>query len=515
MSASIVHRRGVKFCRYLSHRSIHTTPVKSKAVILGVYKEKDADPEFTIASTVFNEKFGGELEAKLKIAPNSFKAGGCRVLMGLDKEYDAVALVCLGKKDTSYDSLEVLDSRKENVRKAVAAGISKLQSLDVKEVEVDPCGDPEAAAEGSYLKMYSYDELKAKDKRKLPMELTCYLTDKSNASAKSSWKQGQVQAEGQNLARKLMEMPSNKLTPRIFASIAQEKLQNLGNTEIIVRDQKWAEDQNMGAFLCVSKGSQEPLVFLEVSYQGAGKEDLPVAIVGKGVTFDSGGISIKPSASMDEMRADMGGAACTLGAIYAAAKLRLPINIKGFMPLCENMPSGTAVKPGDVVTAMNGKTIQVDNTDAEGRLILADALCYAETFQPKAILDMATLTGAIDVALGAGAAAVFTNSSVLWSSLEKAGSRTGDRVWRMPLWDCYTKQITESQLADLNNISGGRSAGACTAAAFLKEFVKNEHWAHLDIAGVMKNKSEISYLNKGMAGRPTRTIIEFLRNLKI
>lgn len=188
--------------------------------------------------------------------------------------------------------------------------------------------------------------------------------------------------------------------------------------------------------------------------------------------------------------------------------------ISGLAPLCENMPSGKANKPGDVVRAKNGKTIQVDNTDAEGRLILADALCYAHSFKPRAIINAATLTGAVDVALGSAAAGVFTNSDWLWERLQKASIVTGDRVWRMPLFQHYTKQITECALADLNNVGKySRSGGACTAAAFLREFVTADHWAHLDIAGVMTNKDEIPYLRKGMSGRPTRTLVEFVAGL--
>ncbi|KAG7221896.1 hypothetical protein INR49_016922 [Caranx melampygus] len=262
--------------------------------------------------------------------------------------------------------------------------------------------------------------------------------------------------------------------------------------------QAWIEEQQMGAFLSVSKGSEEPPVFLELHYNGSpDSTQAPLLLVGKGITFDSGGISLKPSSSMDAMRADMGGAATVCLA-----------------PLCENMPSGKATKPGDVVTAKNGKTIQVDNTDAEGRLILADALCYGHTFNPRAIVNVATLTGAMDVALGSAATGVFTNSDWLWEQLHKASVVTGDRVWRMPLFQHYTRQVTDSQLADLNNIGKySRSGGACTAAAFLREFVTAPHWAHLDIAGVMSNKDEIPYLRKGMSGRPTRTLVEFAARL--
>lgn len=313
-----------------------------------------------------------------------------------------------------------------------------------------------------------------------------------------------------------MESPANYITPLKFAEILQQKIGALGGSiKAFTRSKSWIEEQQMGAFLSVAKGSDEPPVFLEIHYTGSlNPNDSPLVFVGKGVTFDSGGISIKPSSGMDAMRADMGGAATVCSAILTAATLKLPINLIGLAPLCENMPNGNANKPGDVVKAKNGKTIQVDNTDAEGRLLLADALCYAHNFKARAIVNAATLTGAMDVALGSAATGVFTNSSWLWNHLQEASSVTGDRVWRMPLFEHYTKQVTESALADLNNIGKySRSGGACTAAAFLKEFVTIPHWAHLDIAGVMSNKDEVPYLRKGMSGRPTRTLVEFADRL--
>ncbi|XP_045074236.1 cytosol aminopeptidase [Coregonus clupeaformis] len=313
-----------------------------------------------------------------------------------------------------------------------------------------------------------------------------------------------------------MEAPANHLTPSAFADTITHRLAPYADhVTIHKRSQEWIEEQQMGAFLSVSKGSEEPPVFLELHYNGCpDNTHSPLLLVGKGITFDSGGISLKPPSGMDAMRADMGGAATVCSAIVTAAALNLPINIIGLTPLCENMPSGKANKPGDVVTAKNGKTIQVDNTDAEGRLILADALCYAHSFNPRAIVNAATLTGAMDVALGSAATGVFTNSDWLWEQLHKASVVTGDRVWRMPLFEHYTRQVTDCQLADLNNVGKySRSGGACTAAAFLREFVTAPHWAHLDIAGVMTNKDEVPYLKKGMSGRPTRTLVEFAAGL--
>lgn len=241
-----------------------------------------------------------------------------------------------------------------------------------------------------------------------------------------------------------MDTPANLMTPTIFAANVTDKCHTLG-VKVEAHGRKWAEEQRMGSYLSVTRGSAEPPVFLELTYMGAGptnKNDQPVCLIGKGITFDSGGISIKPSSKMDEMRGDMGGAACVAATIVALAELKIPINVKGLIPLCENMPGAAATKPGDVVYAMNGKSICVDNTDAEGRLVLADALCYSEKFKPKFILDIATLTGAIKVALGDCVAGAFTNDSDLWANLHAAGSDTGDRMWRMPLFKHYTKQMT-------------------------------------------------------------------------
>merc|ERR1712025_458085 len=269
-----------------------------------------------------------------------------------------------------------------------------------------------------------------------------------------------------------------------------------------------ARGLGMGSFLSVSRGSIEPAKFLEMRYDGGG-DSKPVVLVGKGVTFDTGGISIKPSAKMDAMRADMGGAATVMATMKAVATMGMKVNLVVLIPLTENMPGGAATKPGDVVTAMNGKTIQVDNTDAEGRLILADALCYADTFSPRVVLDVATLTGAMSVALGAGATGVFSSSSQEYLRLESCGVSSGDRVWRMPLWSHYEEKMKKSPLADLNNISLTPGGGSCTAAAFLKQFTTCPSWLRLDIAGVMESDGE-PYLPSGMSGRPTRTLVKYI-----
>ncbi|XP_032881894.1 cytosol aminopeptidase isoform X1 [Amblyraja radiata] len=492
----------IRSCRYASG---------SKGLVLGVYEggKEDETIQFTKAGEIFDSSIAGKLNELLTISGPALKKGRSRIFYGLHQDFPHIVVVGLGDKNAGINSLEQYDEGKENIRSAIAVGCRQLQDLEVPYVEVDPCGDAHCAAEGSVLGLFEYNELKKKKK-------TAVTVKPYGSLENEAWQRGVMYAEGQNLARHLMEAPANYLTPTSFAEIIQQALHSTGdNVEVHIRPKSWIEEQQMGAFLSVAKGSDEEPVFLEIHYNGsAHSSESPLVFVGKGITFDSGGISIKPASGMDAMRADMGGAATVCSAITTAASLKLPLNIIGLAPLCENMVNGRANKPGDVVRAKNGKTIQVDNTDAEGRLVLADALCYAHNFNPKAVVNAATLTGAMDVALGSAATGVFTNSDWLWEHLREASIVTGDRVWRMPLFQHYTRQVTESQLADLNNIGKySRSGGACTAAAFLREFVTVPHWAHLDIAGVMSNKDEVPYLRKGMAGRPTRTLVEFAVSL--
>lgn len=304
--------------------------------------------------------------------------------------------------------------------------------------------DVEAAAEGAVLGSYVYQQFKSKQKPLVGLNV-------ANRSIQSDFARGCLKANAQNFARILMETPANYMTPTIFCKTVSDKLNDL-DIAVKVRDLEWIQNEKMGAFYSVTKGSAEPPAFLEIEYNQGKEGDKPYVLVGKGVTFDSGGISIKGGNKMDEMRADMGGAACVAGTMLAVAQMKLKVNIIGLIPLCENMPSGSATKPGDVVIARNGKSIAVDNTDAEGRLILADALCYAETFEPKAIIDIATLTGAMRVALGDAATGVFSNSNSLWKQLLEASVTSGDRVWRMPLLKRYNDVLTSKSNYDLNNI---------------------------------------------------------------
>lgn len=316
---------------------------------------------------------------------------------------------------------------------------------------------------------------------------------------------GAVYADMQNYAKTLAETPANHLNPTMFADEIKERFESLQHdkVKVTVRDQQWAKEMGMNSFLCVAQGSEEEPKFVEVEYRGGNNTDvIDLFLVGKGVCFDSGGISIKPGENMKEMKGDMGGAASVLAALLGAVKLGVPLNINVVVVLVENMPSGRAVKPGDVVRARNKVSIEVDNTDAEGRLILADALVYASEKSPKVLIDVATLTGAVIIGLGHPVSAAYTNTRNLWSVIEEAGVRTNDYFWRMPLHIEPYKAQLKSRVADLNNI-GGRAAGSATAATFLSEFVdfeKVREWGHLDIAG--------SSMKDGMTGRPTRALIQ-------
>ena len=361
--------------------------------------------------------------------------GQVRQIQGSKRKHDLVYLVGLGAKNRDVDShKEGHDLAREAVRTGISTAVRALKDRGIEQVLVDDCGDAEAAAEGAHLALWSYDHLKAKKDTLKNLEIQPF----SEGSAE--WNSGSVKAKGQNLARTLMETPANHLTPEKFAVKAKEVLESAG-VEVIPRDLNWIKDQQMGSFMSVSQGSAENPVFLELSINNGNPDEAPIVYVGKGVTFDTGGISLKPPKDMDKMRGDMGGAATVTGAMYTAANLKLPVNFKVLIPLCENMPGSRATKPGDVFTAKNGKTIQVDNTDAEGRLILADALTYADTFKPKLVLDVATLTGAMAVAIGGAASGVYSTTDANWDLIRKASFNTGDRVWRMPLWNFYTQQM--------------------------------------------------------------------------
>ncbi len=354
---------------------------------------------------------------------------------------------------------------------------------------------------------YRFDQMKSKKiGNKIKLQKIA-LQVQSKAGLKKAGvaiQQGKAISTGMDQARDLGNMPANVCTPTYIAKQAMLMAKGEKKLKVSVLEEADMRKLKMGSLLSVSAGSRQPAKLITLEYKGAGAKGKPVVLVGKGVTFDTGGISLKPGAAMDEMKFDMCGAASVVGTLKAVTALNLPINVVGIIPATENMPDGLATKPGDVVTSMSGQTIEILNTDAEGRLILCDALTYAEKFKPRCVIDIATLTGACIVALGKIPSAVLGNNATLINNLIDSGKEIEDKVWELPLWDEYQDQIN-SNFADMANI-GGRDAGTITAACFLSRFTKNYHWAHLDIAGTAWTSGE----QKGATGRPVPLLTQFI-----
>ena len=358
---------------------------------------------------------------------------------------------------------------------------------------------------------YQYVEMKGTSKPKaVSLSKVQILTDSENVTAvRAGVKLGVSLSKGKNATRDLSNAPSNLCTPTYLAEQAKKLAKTYPKLSTTVLDEKQMARLGMGAFLSVSKGSDEPGKMIVMQYKGAAASQKPHVIVGKGITFDTGGISLKPGASMWEMIYDMCGAASVFGTMLTLCEMAPRMNVVGVMAAAENMPSGGASKPGDIVKTMSGQTVEILNTDAEGRLVLCDALTYVERFNPASVVDIATLTGACIIALGSHASAVFSNDDALAQSLIEAGERTRDRAWQLPIWDDYQKQIN-SAFADMQNI-GGREAGSITAACFLARFAQKYRWAHMDIAGT---SFKWAGLNKGATARPVALLTDYLLSQK-
>ena len=353
--------------------------------------------------------------------------------------------------------------------------------------------------------LYRFDQMKSTKAQARPLTRLSYglISRDDLPAAERGLKAGRAIAAGMNLARDLGNLPGNVCTPSYLAE-QSVRLAREWKLSAQVLEQKDMEKLGMGSLLSVAKGSRQPPKLIVLRYRGAGSKEKPVVLVGKGITFDTGGISLKPGAEMDEMKFDMCGAASVIGTMRAVAEMRLKLNVVALIPTAENMPDGAASKPGDIVTSMSGQTIEILNTDAEGRLILCDALTYAERFQPQAVIDVATLTGACIIALGHVCSGLFSNKDSLAKELLSAGEESWDRAWQLPLWDDYQEQL-KSNFADVANI-GGRAAGSVTAASFLSRFTRKYDWAHLDIAGTAWHSGR----NKGASGRPIPLLTSFL-----
>jgi len=415
----------------------------------------------------------------------------CDILAPGGLDVDRVLIAGLGKGDISARELERVGGV---VRGALGNGKAKDVTVIVEgKYGVSEADAAAAIASGFMLRNYSFDKYKTKKDQKdaKPPVKSLTLVTSAASGAKEAFNAWKAVAEGVMLARDLVNEPPNVLYPAAYAKRVEE-LTELG-VKVEILDEKAMNALGMGALLAVGQGSTRESQLVVMQWNGGRKGDAPVAIVGKGVIFDTGGISIKPGAGMHEMKGDMAGSACVVGLMHALAARKAKVNVVGVIGLVENMPDGSAYRPGDILTSMSGQTIEIQNTDAEGRLVLADALWYTQDrFKPKFMIDLATLTGAILIALGKDHAGLFSNNDDLANRLALAGNETGEKVWRMPLAAEYDK-LLDSDCADMRNI-GGRDAGAITAAQFLQRFVNNVPWAHLDIAGtgMASNKSPIS-----------------------
>jgi len=408
---------------------------------------------------------------------------------------------------------------REKLRGAFAGAARHLRGMNVKKfalcsdmgsTSLDNTGLAEAIVEGIYLGLYRFTSFKTlkKDEIKDVDEFVILEEKKERIpELETAVKRAVIVCRAVCFTRDLVSMPGNEMTPYDLAKEAEAIAAKRKNVDVKVLDAKEMKDLGMNALLGVASGSCQPPKFIIIQYKG-GKKEAPVVLVGKGLTFDSGGISIKPSDKMDEMKSDMAGAAAVMGAIMAASDLSLPVNVVGLIPATENMPGGKAYKPGDVLKSLSGQTIEVVNTDAEGRLILADALAYAGRFKPAEIIDIATLTGACIVALGENVSGLLGTDDDLKRRLKEAAEITGERVWELPLWEDY-HELIKSDVADYKN-SGGRPAGTITAAAFLSKFTQDYPWAHLDIAGPSWLSKDKPYMPKGASGVGVRLFVRFL-----
>jgi leucyl aminopeptidase len=366
-----------------------------------------------------------------------------------------------------------------------------------------------AVAEVFCAQLYKIPDLKTSVKPKAPRlsSVSVAVADARAAKAAAEGLRiGSAVGSGLALSRDLANLPPNICTPTYLGTRAQRLAKDFPSIKTKVLDEKAIKALKMGAFLAVTQGSDQPPRLIVCEYRGAKKNAAPICLVGKGITFDSGGISLKDPPAMDEMKFDMSGGAAVLGAMRAIAELKLPINLVVIIATAENMPSGGAVKPADIVTTMSGQTVEILNTDAEGRLILCDAITYSRRFKPAAVVDVATLTGACIVALGNHFSGLMSNDEALADELESAGVRADDRAWRLPIGEEYVDQL-KSNFADIANV-GGREGGACTAASFLSKFAKDLQWAHLDIAGT----AWLGGAQKGSTGRPVPLLVDFLIN---
>jgi leucyl aminopeptidase len=478
--------------------------LKSACVVVGVFdggklsnaaQVLDTAANQTLSQLVKRGDMSGKSARTLLLHNVSGIAAERVLLVGLGKEDELNAAACLKILQATFTAL--------NATPAKDAALYVLDDTLGQESDWVIKQAVFAAAEQAF----RADPLKSKPAPAATLRSITFATlSKPSPALKTTLAQAAAIAQGMVLAKTLGNLPGNVCTPSYLAAQAQSLAKAHKTIKTTVLEEKDMQKLGMGSLLSVTRGSSEPAKLITLEYHGGDKKQKPIVLVGKGITFDTGGISLKPGAEMDEMKYDMCGAASVLGTLQAVAEMGLPLNVVGIIPTCENMPSSNATKPGDIVTSMAGLTIEILNTDAEGRLILCDALTYAAKFNPDTVVDIATLTGACVIALGHVASGLFANQDDLAQELLKAGEQAHDRAWQMPLWEDY-QPLLDSNFADMQNI-GGRAGGTITAACFLARFTKNYRWAHLDIAGTAWKSGK----EKGATGRPVPLLAQYLIN---
>ncbi len=483
-----------------------TSPEKARSacVVLGVYEGGILTP----SAQIFDKSTAHQLSKLITRGDLTGKSGNTVMLHTVSHvESERVLLVGLGKADelNAKQFLDIVRATFSALHKTICKD-STLFLTDLTVQDRDEAWKINQIVLLAAESVYRTDSLKSKpaDKPALRKIVIGYAKKPGN-SAQTAVLQASAIAHGMKLAKDLGNLPGNICTPTYLAEQAQ-KMADTHKLRATILEEKDMEKLGMHALLSVTHGSRQPAKLITLEYRGGEKKQKPVVLVGKGLTFDSGGTSLKPGAEMDEMKYDMCGAASVLGTMLAIAEMKLPMNVVAVIPSSENMPDGAASKPGDIVTSMAGLTIEILNTDAEGRLILCDALTYAARFEPDTVVDIATLTGACVIALGGVASGLFSNQDKLARELLEAGEYANDKAWQLPLWDEYQSQL-DSNFADLQNI-GGRAAGSVTAACFLSRFTKDYRWAHLDIAGTAWKSGK----DKGSTGRPVPLLAQYLIN---
>lgn len=478
---------------------------RTACVVVGIFEPR----RLSDAAHQLDEATGGYLSALLRRGDMEGKIGQTLLLHNVPNTLaERILLVGCGRERELGDS---------QYKKIIAKAATKLDETgsmegtfymtDISVKSRDMHWKIRQAVEIIIDALYRFNDLKSKkDDARRPLRKVIFCVPKRSdlSVGETAVNQGVAITKGVKLAKDLGNLPGNICNPTYLSTQAKNLGKDYPSIKVSVLDKAAMEKLKMGALLAVAKGSVEPPKLIVMEYNGGGKKQKPIVLVGKGITFDSGGISIKPAAAMDEMKYDMCGAAAVLGVMTACAELKLPVNVVGIIPTCENKPDGNASNPGDIVTSMSGQTIEILNTDAEGRLILCDALTYCERYNPEKVIDIATLTGACVIALGHHVTGVMGNHNPLIHEILNAGKTSGDRAWGLPLLDEYQEQL-KSNFADIPNVAG-RDAGAITAACFLSRFTKKYHWAHMDIAGTAWVSGEA----KGATGRPVPLLTQFL-----